>query len=195
MNKAWYVQDEEYAVIVFAPNEAIARSKGAWSLTSELEDLEVKPSPEYEEFAAIGYVPVDVLINNGWWHECNQCGRRVEQDWEEQNEDMDEDEEPIAPIFERDIVFCCPSCKTTAKHEADIRRIRKSQARAVLRSRYPGIHSLSVYSGGSQYSTSASFKFPSGKHTVKWSDSDPDFVMISRCDLEAWQKFKGGDRQ
>lgn len=185
---AWYVEDdngsETNGVIVFATNEEQAKDIGASKLWSEEEYVTVKRIPEYDQYAHQKYVPLKVLHDNGWSFYCYYCEKEINSECFDYEEDVE-----INPVFEEKKIFCSSDCKYNHYIDIDICKKRVTQARAVLMSQYLGIYDLHVYSGGVDYDTYATFKFPGGKYKVDWNSSDGNHVYIKRSDKEAWDKF------
>lgn len=108
--KAYHVQGEECGVIVFAKSNAAARRVGAAELNSEFESIEYCRRAQWADvYADRGWVPVEKMIEKGWWHECSNCYSRVFSDSE------DAEGVPHDPVFDGRDVYCSRSCKDQAE--------------------------------------------------------------------------------
>jgi hypothetical protein len=72
--KAWYVSDKDgYGYIVFTETRGKARVLGMYELERDFIDVNVKRERKYDEYAEKGYVPIEVLLKDGWRFECCGC--------------------------------------------------------------------------------------------------------------------------
>lgn len=71
--KCYHVQnkDAEHQQLVFAEkrSQAILKSE-AYEWEGEYIGVQAIRKPEYDKYADQGYVPKQVLLNDGWWFEC-----------------------------------------------------------------------------------------------------------------------------
>ncbi len=80
--KCWWVSDASYdwQQIIFADtkHEAIYQSDG-YENGSEYIEMRARRKKEWDKYAEQGFVPKEVLLEDGWWFECygyNENGRR-----------------------------------------------------------------------------------------------------------------------
>lgn len=70
---AWIVHLGESSEVIFASKETIA-----YKIAEALYlDGEIHRAPAFDSYAKAGWVPVNVLLENGWWYECGNCKHRV----------------------------------------------------------------------------------------------------------------------
>lgn len=180
--KAYTVTDGgDYTTLVFAKSGIAARRIGAGELGLDFEDIEsCRRTYWADQYADTMQVPIEAYINNGWWFECYQCCTGVSE--EMYNYDK---EEPLIPVYEKDVVFCTPECKH--HHEEEKRQIKadEDRARAVVEEKFPGCEMLHK-----DYSKDrVIFTFPGGERSVHWVIGE-DTVMVSLCDQEKWKEYR-----
>jgi hypothetical protein len=182
---AWCVEDEEGADIVFAKDEDTAKQIGASKFWSKAEYISAERAPQWNQFAELGYVPAKDLIEDGWRLTCHYCDKDVDSDeW-----DYDSDTR-LHLVYDCKVVFCSQSCHDQHHHERDVAKVRMSQAKAILLSKYPGIYDLRVHSSGSNYPTYANFNAPGCQYRIEWASNDPHVVYVVQADQSAWAEFK-----
>jgi hypothetical protein len=76
---AWQIDDifEGTSTFVFHHHGLAARREGANELDLDFEDVECSRKPYFDEYAEQGFVPREVLLDNGWWFECNNCSKHI----------------------------------------------------------------------------------------------------------------------
>ena len=180
-------EDSSEAVIVFAWTEGQARSRGAsflWCDFDELHTVPVKRLPDYDQYHALGYVPPVQLIHDGWNLPCDCCDVMVDLDAEDE-----ETGEPLDFCEVGNRLYCSDSCRDSHEEYRVRSRIRRSQAKACLMSRYPGISRLSTWLNDEE--VGASFSFPGGRHRATWTSKMPNHTTICAVDLPAWEAAFG----
>lgn len=81
--KAWTVTtpDEGRSFVVFADTRGKARANGARDEGMyDFTEYSVKRSPAFDKFSSQGIVPIEALLEAGWWVECDGCERHLHQD-------------------------------------------------------------------------------------------------------------------
>lgn len=185
MNKvAWKVEDEESAWIVMAPSAKSAKAKGAYMFLSEAEYVTAERSPEYDEYAELGYVPPKELINRGWYLECQECSSRIDSD----NEQEDEQGNYYypEPVFEGEYAYCCQDCYDIWIQKKKTYKKRKAETISLLTQRYPFARGINVYGGWTESEEVYAFFTYGNNRRAEWRSSDPDHVSIRGCDKEEW---------
>jgi hypothetical protein len=169
MNLAYRVGDDEEQEVIFTSN-----SESMLFNNYEV----VERCPNYDQYEKIGYVPSEVLINDGWWIDCSECETTVRGDYWDYENDVD-----LNPVFIGNSVFCCQACydKSVERIEA----IRQSERRVTnfLMSKYPEISNLQVYACTDE--AVARFKFPGSKYEAEWRTNQPDCISYCQVDKEA----------
>ncbi len=166
--KAYYVDNEGEGQILFLSS--------AYGLSEEWETVERRS--QYDQYSSIGYVPKQVLLNDGWWFECQNCYKKIDSDcW-----DYEEDE-AIEPVFENNWIFCCQDCRDSASQERERNRREKEKWAKFLTTNYPDITKLFVMVGTDR--AYASFKFPGSYYEAHWYSDRPDFVSYCLADKAA----------
>jgi hypothetical protein len=190
---AWRVDDEETgeATIVFAAEESIAAVEGACLLCSDLEAIKVERSPEYDQYAALEYVPAEVLYSDGMWFECPHCLCQVSQN----NENEDEYGQPVEPKFSGEVVFCSQECQADFKAETERIQARRDKAKKDLLELFPGISITRCWGGDELHPVIVEFHFPGGAKTVRWNGKEPNEVDVINVDVPAWHTFSGAIRE
>lgn len=76
MIKCFHVQnyegDHQEHIFAESRGKAIAQSE-AYGWDGEFTKVQAVRKPEYDKYCSQGYVPKEVLLEDGWWFEC--CGR------------------------------------------------------------------------------------------------------------------------
>lgn len=188
--KAYAVRedDEGHAVVVFAKSGAEARRLGGYEMDMTFERVDsCCRAPEFDAYADAGKVPPLVMIENGWWFECDYCGHKVDSDAE------GPDGEELHPVADGERVYC-----NSGHQMAEWRRRRTLQDRmnAVVEACAIKFYGWPIFdlrghehcqAGGRDTVACCDFDFPGrkGMH-ARWDLGDGS-VYISECDREAWQ--------
>jgi len=80
--KAWCISNsgdssDDHDCIVFTETAGKARVLGMFEFGCDFIDINVRREKKYDEFAERGYIPVDMLLKDGWWFECSGCFSKV----------------------------------------------------------------------------------------------------------------------
>lgn len=83
--KAYYVTEigyGEYSRIIFAESRNKAKAEGAAELDRDYMEVTAVRAPKYDQYADDMAVPVEVLLQDGWWFTCHgiNCGKQIYQD-------------------------------------------------------------------------------------------------------------------
>lgn len=139
MSKAWTIQNDESSTVVFNNHGVAARRIGANELNTDFEAVECRRSKQYDSFAEKGWVPLSVLVKDGWWFECLGCDQRVSEYM------IDNEGNEITPEVvdvAKDLAFCSPGCQQAhEEYKAQINQ-RHQKYMEKLRGLYPD---LSLY--------------------------------------------------
>lgn len=198
--KAYQVSDgDDGCCIQFATNGATARREGANELNTEWEGIDYcRRAPEFDAYAP-GPVPLDVMIKNGWWFECQHCGRRVDEDLTQTAEDDGLDPDNFQVVMQGRSVFCSHTC---AAEDYASKRARSAAYAAfveVVESKFTGctITYLHIYGDKLEASPakqhggaycSAHFTFPGGKYQARWDFGD-EKSWVNQEDVKAFQSL------
>ena len=170
--KAYYVDNEGIGEILFLSSN--------YGLEEEYETVERRL--QYDQYSELGYVPKNVLLNDGWWFECNNCYKKInEERWN------CEEGETIKPVFQNNWIFCCQECSEVAAQERQRHQQEKDKWTRFLTTNYPNISNLFVMVGTDI--TYASFKFPGSQYEAKWYSDRPNFVSYCLADEAAAQTY------
>jgi hypothetical protein len=176
--KAYSVLCEDEGHIVFATRGVVARRNGANKMGIEFDEVETcRRSPEFDQYADTGVVPVKAQIAAGWRIECQHCYQYVGIDTEDAQYESDS------------IVYCCTACMM---HEwtKQVREAHHAQATIdAACERWPGITPLKT-TGCMKFGKSVHFKFPGGTQGASWTLGD-DFLTLLPDDHAAWAAFVG----
>jgi len=203
--KAYEVRDggEGYCCVIFATNNATARSEGASELGTDWESVEsCRRAPHLDQYAPGPISPL-VLIEHGWWFECQHCGRRVSNDMEDELGDDNLDPAEFGPRpAGNDGVYCSAGCEC-ADHMARRGREDAEEAlREVFEFKFPGatVIQINCYDGpklttpedmirgGGKYVVT--FTFPGSKYS-SWLNFGDDQCWVPRGDQEAYKAWRG----
>lgn len=108
MKKAYLVRSsmEDYAEIIFA--ETPGKSKTQSSYDDDFIDISAKRVPQFDSYRELGYVPKNILIEDGWWFTCDDCSEQV----------TDEDDYGYDPTH--DLIYCS-DCRTPVNNKEAIK--------------------------------------------------------------------------
>lgn len=127
--KAYEVRDdgEGYCIITFATNSATARREGASELGTDWDSIEsCTRKPEFDSYAP-GPVPPLVLIEHGWWFECQRCGIRVSSEMDEVLDDDSLDPADFVPQpAGNNGVFCSAACAAESMAEKRLHEVAEA---------------------------------------------------------------------
>jgi len=187
----------DQSAVVFAKNGAEARRFGASELDTDFESIEsCFRSKQFDDYAEQGYVPLDVLIDWGWWFECGHCSGIVTADCEER-------------VINGGFAYCNPQCLGVEQRE---RRLIKrfddlggKRLRAMAAKKFPDVKVVSthIFARTSELRIEQAFvelTFPGGSNiSTQWKVRDrnnPRFkgphALVPRQDLDAWNAFLEG---
>lgn len=180
--KAYSVQGYENGCITFAKSNVVARREGANELDIEFEEVEsCRRAPWADEYSGVkGGVPPLVMIENGWWFECCNCGHRIDSDLFDYDTDT-----PMEPVEENGFVYCTQACLDAENSEKAARESRKAEAVRAVEEKFPGTE---VKWFGDSEPAKVSFTFPDGKCEVNWTVGE-ETVSVSKCDVDAWKSY------
>src|SRR5665647_2788090 len=76
-----HTPDEGRSIVVFADTRGKARANGAREEGMyDFTEYSVTRSPTFDKFSGQGIVPIEALLQAGWWVECDGCERHLHQD-------------------------------------------------------------------------------------------------------------------
>ena len=113
MMKCFHVEetDGEHQQIVFAESRSKAIiSSEAYEWSGRYIEVRAIRKPDYDKYAEQGYVPKQVLLNDGWWFECHgrrEIGRCCKPLTNDDN-----------PIVVNEHVYCSSDCLNNAGSES-----------------------------------------------------------------------------
>lgn len=189
--KAYEVREpyEGHCAIVFATNNAAARRKGATELGIEWEGVEhCQRHPKFDEYASAGKVPPLVLMDHGWWFECQHCGCRVNDDHIDYNSDRE-----LTPVADTaGNVYCCQEHMMLDWAEWQQRKAEEYAAIEAALLTFPGITNVRgrhyYTAGGRDTELTAEFDFPGATGSVRWPVGGK-LAYVRMCDEQAWKVF------
>lgn len=97
-----------------------------------LDMAEAKPAPEFDQYEPIGYIPTKALIENGWHLYCDECGRRSDDE-----EDDEYEGRSIEHVFKGQFYFCHPECSETYWAQREREKADRKAMRSELLNRIP----------------------------------------------------------
>lgn len=181
--KAYIVTEdfEGHCCIKFAKHNVVARREGASELNTEFEYVECRRAPEFDQYAEIGEVPIQVLIGHGWRYKCFGCGTTVHKYSED-----DEGNELELYYPDDNRVYCSLQCCSEEIERNNEQKRREREVVNAALERWPGIEI--VYSNVYMDPQLVEFKFSGGLYKCTWRMGQ-SFVSVSKTDVEAWKKF------
>lgn len=188
---AWSIEIDEGAEIVFARTREQAEKFGCGMFG--VDSVNCRREPGYDKWARLKYVPKDLMLEDGWRFECDNCYAMIDSS----HKTYDEDDKPheINPVVALGgkLIFCCPACFKAYQEKRKERDMRQTMALYRLTSTYLGGREFWVQGGFDECPVYGSFKFPGGKGKADWSSEDPGHVMVQRRDVAAWAAFRVND--
>lgn len=195
--KAYVVREdgEGSCVVVFATNSATARREGGNELNLEFEEVDsCTREPRFDQYAP-GPVPLHAALAAGWWHECNHCGVRFDEDGRH-DEDDDERDDAFEPVQNAHrLTFCSPTCQAKDFARERARDARQNAAIEAALTRWP----MAISAASGEYSqryplrgteTRASIKLPGIRFPVMWT-LGVSAMDVSQCDVEDFTRLYG----
>jgi len=192
--------DEYTGGIIFARFNAEARRIGASVYgDGDFRSVECRRSSQFDQYYP-GPVPKKALIENGWWFECNHCGRRIESDYD------DEDYDPITDSVEDgDFIYCHETCKQQEEQDRIERKKAENSAIDIvtdrLLTRFPGAvierthaYVVKIMDGFAPRQIRIYFRFPgckigSATFNVDGGMIEPE-VRVCSGDLDAFNRWR-----
>lgn len=141
---------------------------------------QITRTPEYDNFASLGYVPAQQLHEEGWTFNCHECETEINSECFDYQNDLE-----IQPVFASNLSFCSQECYQIFIEE----RAERIKAKLALQQKYSGITNIATWRQPDNEIV-IHFKFPGGKDYVEWKSSDPDHVWITQKDTEKWDEYK-----
>jgi hypothetical protein len=129
--------DEESSCVVMAHTESEALLMGENTFNSA---CTVARDPQYDSYAEQGYVPLQRLTDDRWWHSCSFCGEYVQKDaWA--------DDERVY-VIDGENIFCDAEHHRLFQQRIQARLDKKAEAVAAAEARWPGVRIVEWLSGG-----------------------------------------------
>ena len=201
--KAYEVRepDEGHCRIVFATRNVVARREGAAELNIEFEEVESCTRAPWADQYAPGPVPVQAMIEAGWWYECEcGCGRRIDNGEGQNNIDADGDDgelNPMDPVYFDHGVYWnqkCIDAEIEYRRQQEESKARdQAEVEAEVLAKFPfatDIKAGRCYGSvdGKTYDHNtlvASFAFPGGQFHAHWTIGAKT-IGIQGCDRDVW---------
>lgn len=163
--------DEDEAEVIFREESQLSTLEDRYQLA--------RRSPEWDEYASLGYVPAKAKFDAGWWQRCEHCGATV---WDEE----------IGPVFDGKYAFCSEEHQNAERAVIAEQKQRYEDARLLLSSRFPDLFDLFLCGGHPGFPVYGSFSLPGFRFIISWNDRSPDEYSIRPEDEKAWKER--GDR-
>ncbi len=177
--------DEGHSVITFAKHSVVARREGANELNIDFECVErCERKPQFDQYAAAGCVPVQALLKDGWWFECQHCSARVGED----GPDWASDDDAVLIHIDGRSVYCNSECFHARNTEKMLDALRTQALVDCANEKYYGctVTTVSAYRGDEF----ACLKLPNSEIHVTWYKTR-DFISLAQQDIPAWEAFTG----
>jgi hypothetical protein len=183
-----------YPLLAQTHSEAIAQGAGLYDYDEEY--VEAIRAPEWDQYASLGHIPLQSIVNAGWKVPCHNCETLVESGMRKDYFTYDEDDEEIEiePIFTKTRCFCSKECLSDYDNKKLAMHDRQHEVVQYLTDKYPHLTDLHVTGGWEDYPVYASFHF-GGKYKADYNTdekSDCKGLTIRQIDLAAWHEFTKG---
>lgn len=183
---AWVVSagesdtDDECACVVFAPDDEGSIELG-WRALG-LEDREgclTSRAPQFDQWAAQGYVPPLVLLSSGWFLTCHGC-----EEWLRLGDEHSE------PVEHGRFIFCCQQCKVNMI--ADVMKVNSDfeSFQEEVKARYPSLTFTEFEGGWPILTPFGRFTFPGslfGGGRIRRTREGGLEVSVATGDMKAWE--------
>jgi len=189
--KAYLIRepDEGRCSIVFHHHGLAAKRIGSSDLDCEFTDTELERCKQYDQFNDLGYVPPRILIGDGWWFHCYNCGVTISEDSEDVNLDD-------IVCYGSEVIYCSTDCiKASHKEKAKFEECFL-EFKLLLREEYPKHIITKIRGGWPSYTFTADIWFPGASYCYN-EIKLPDWrkkpwalsVNICRGDLDAYEAW------
>lgn len=181
---AWKVDYGEHSKIVFHHHGLAARREGVEALDGEFEHASCTRAPEFDQYASLGEVPTQVLLDAGWFFYCHYCDMIVRQDGDDGRGFL---------VVDGDAVYCSKACQDSL--EAQRARLDNNFAKfkeAVI-ARRPDLTFTAWHGGYPMQACRAHFRFPGSTYPGTILDLGDGVGLrwsIPQADLEAWEAYE-----
>ena len=186
-SKAWRVGNDEGATIIFNNHGLAARREGSEELDAEFDYVECDRARQYDKYSEQGYVPVEVLVKDGWWFECWNCSTVI-------NECMDDFNRVV---YAKHGVYCSSECQQARKDKIDNVNQEAFDFYVSLVNGWCKWDITELYGGWPILKPSAKFTFPGAEHggTVKIGNDRGAGLMefqvyVANCDRKAYEEWE-----
>jgi hypothetical protein len=205
--KAFAVQEdcEGTGDIFYADHAITAKKRFANEFgDGDLSGISCHRAPWADAYAP--HCPRLVMIDHGWWIECNGCGVRIDSDLEVNPDDPDEEVRKLDPVEDDRGLFCLASCRDRYLADRAARQDAEAAARATLEvkllAKLPGvtvvgeIHSYVEKRDGLYVArqTRAAFDFPGSTIGPAYFShneiGEEPSVTVCQGDLPAWETWR-----
>ncbi len=185
--------------VVFATNNATARREGAQDMDISWEEVEsCRRAQEFDQYAP-GPIPPMAYIENGWWWECFNCGRRVSEDMADEIENDGLNPDDFTPTPDGQRIYCCHACLMQDWHSKRANENARANLIEVVESKFPGCQITTIHVHGKRLkptptghgvNAKADFKFPGGTSWATWIFGD-DKCFVHRDDEATFKALYG----
>lgn len=196
---AYLVQDDEgLGGIVFAKSNAHGRRLGAAKFGDGDFDWGTARRAPWAD-AHYPTVPIEVMLDQGWWYECTHCGQRIS---DQEYDDETDEEIHFDPVLIGDAAYCRPACRNA--HMIECLRVGLIEQNAIyglsqkLLSLFPGIWLVgkphAYVRGISIQQCVVEFRFPGckiGNATYGWHEAGQEpQIGVCNGDKAAWDAWR-----
>lgn len=187
---AYSVQGDECGAIVFAHSAIEARRVGASMINLEFNEVEsCRRAAFADQYSEQGFVPIPVLLAQGWWWSCEGCGDAVKGTEVERTPSDNGDpvyKLPEAAIITDKTVWCSLQCKSREEAKQATEALLKKTITDIVLSTWP--HAGSIHVSLATDPPQAHFMFPGGKHPATWAYG-AESVRVAACDVAFWNAY------
>lgn len=197
--------DYEGSVIVFDSHGLAARRRGACMLDIGGDDEYCKVSrrKKYDQYAAQGYVPVEVLLEDGWWFYTAFDNNELREPWENYADEEENDDyytyiyDPLKLVFFQNQKGVWKDWDEMERHAyaIDAARDRFDWWIETVTRCYPHL-TFTKFSGGPGHIThTAEYTFPGAKYGghIRWdwdeNQHTPVTCWITNGDKETFDNY------
>ena len=155
----------------------------------EFSGASVKRAPRLDQYEEQGWVPISDMVYAGWWAECYECGIKLTDDYQYDDDDNEYilNPEDFVGVFNGQ-VFCCKKCHDTFHYKHHVEMQMKGELlnmmQAKLESKF-GVDGLEFPVITDEYSQQFHC-------TIKWTTQNTPYVSQAQLNFQVPGCEKGG---
>lgn len=185
--------DPEESTIQFATTNVAARRQGADAIGADFTWVSCKRAPWADQYAE-SYIPAKAYIENGWQISCTNCSRMVSDEHHALDENCEETDDLLTPIFDGQCVFCDAGCKAAHEQEVAERDAALDAFKKRVAEARPDLTFADFTGGWPRHTITGQFTFPGCRFGGSVHDHEGDggelAWYIAYGDQDAWAEYE-----